>query len=211
MQANKAQIHRKTRYSSGFSLLEILAVLAIILVAAAVSLPMLNLALQDASVSNGYDTTLMTIRQAREAAITQRRVYIVTLTTPNSISIAPKNEAADALIVNLTMPKDVEYTAITGIPNTTSTTPDGFGTGPSTGAICFDVGVTSTGTNTLYFWPDGSARDANGNMNSGVVYIARKNDLMSSRAITVWGASGRIRGWRLSKNTTSGLTFWRQQ
>jgi len=45
--------------------------------------------------------------------------------------------------------------------------------------------------------PDGSAHDVNGNLNSGIVYVARNGDLYSSRAITLYGATGRIRGWRL--------------
>jgi len=53
------------------------------------------------------------------------------------------------------------------------------------------------------FWPDGSARDTSGNLNSGIIYVARDGDLYSSRAITVYGASGRIRGWRLIGSAAS--------
>jgi hypothetical protein len=50
----------------------------------------------------------------------------------------------------------------------------------------------------ISFYPDGSAHDLAGNLNNGVVYIARPGDLYSSRAITLTGATGRIRGWRLA-------------
>jgi hypothetical protein len=62
----------------------------------------------------------------------------------------------------------------------------------------------------IYFQPDGSAQDANSNINNGVVYIARPGDLASSRAITLWGATGRLRGWRLYI-TGTGTKAWRQQ
>lgn len=196
---------------SGFSLLEILIVVGLLLIIGGIFVPTINTALRNTTVGNAYDTTLMTIRQAREVAVTQRRVYVVTFTDPDQISVAPLTAATDALNITLSLPRGIRFSAENGIPNTVSTTPDGLGTGPSTGAICFDVGVASTGTNTIYFWPDGSSRDQDGNMNSGVVYIARPGEVLSSRAITVWGASGRIRGWRINKNSSSGTTFWSQQ
>jgi hypothetical protein len=50
------------------------------------------------------------------------------------------------------------------------------------------------------FMPDGSSQDNLGNFNSGIVYLTRPADttLSSSRAITVWGATGRIRGWQMN-------------
>lgn len=207
------------RSESGFSLLEALIVISILMVAAGIFVPKVNSAIKDSVVANGYDVALMTLRQAREAAVAERRVYIVTFTAPGTVSIAPKTADTKAINVTRNLPGEVQFTAITGIPNTVASSssggvtvgvPDGLGSGPSTGAICFDVGVSSTGTNTVYFWPDGSSRDVNDNLNNGVLYIARPGELMSSRAITVWGASGRIRGWRLIKSGT-GVTAWRQQ
>ena len=77
------------------------------------------------------------------------------------------------------------------------------------------VTVKVGGKNQIYFCPDGSAQDSaggvgqcSGNMNNGVVYIARPAELMSSRAITIWGATGRIRGWRIYNN---GGVAWQRQ
>jgi hypothetical protein len=66
--------------------------------------------------------------------------------------------------------------------------------------------------NFVAFMPDGSARDTNslGNYNSGVVYLTNPADpIYSSRAVTVWGATGRIRGWRLENR--AGSAVWVQQ
>jgi len=63
--------------------------------------------------------------------------------------------------------------------------------------------------------PDGSARDGTspsngGNYSSGVLYMIRAAGTISdSRSITVWGATGRIRGWRL--DVLSGVNTWVQQ
>ena len=46
-------------------------------------------------------------------------------------------------------------------------------------------------------------------LNNGVVYIARTGFIDTSRAITLWGATGRLRGWRAYKN--AGKYYWRQQ
>jgi Tfp pilus assembly protein FimT len=210
MKCQKFKLVHTRRAESGFSLLEALIVISVLLIASGIFVPKVSSAIRNAVVSNAYDTTLMTIRQAREAAISERRIYVVTFTAPGSITVAPLTAATNTLNISRSLPPEVQYIALTGIPNTATTTPDSLGLGPSTGAICFDVGVTSTGTNTIYFWPDGSSRDANDNMNSGVIYLARPGEVLSSRAVTVWGVSGRIRGWRLAKNS-AGVTSWRQQ
>jgi hypothetical protein len=59
------------------------------------------------------------------------------------------------------------------------------------------------------FMPDGSAQDTLGNIDSGVVYLGRVGELTSMRAVTVFGSTGRIRGWRLVPQ--GGGTQWTQQ
>ena len=65
------------------------------------------------------------------------------------------------------------------------------------------------GTNCLIFYPDGSAQDDLGNFNSGVIYLTRPTDMYSSRAVSIFGTTGRIRGWRLYKQ--GGVNTWVQQ
>jgi hypothetical protein len=85
--------------------------------------------------------------------------------------------------------------------------PDGFGAG--TVAIDFDQGMGLGSQDYVMFMPDGSSQDLLGNWNSGVLYMGRAGDLYSSRAITVFGATGRIRGWRLYLQ--AGVNTWVQQ
>jgi len=91
------------------------------------------------------------------------------------------------------LPFDVKFQAVAGLP---SPGPDGWGTGAA--PIDFDQGVGAGGLNYVMFLPDGSSQDENGNYNSGVVYMARGGKLVSSKAITVFGTTGRVRGWRLN-------------
>lgn len=197
------------RRAHGFTVLEMMIVVAITIITTTFALMSLQPALKDTRVSNGYNVTLMAIRRAREAAIAERRVYMVAFTAPNTVSIT--QVVTGTVTFSTTLPSDVAFDAEPGIPNTATTTPDGFGTGPSSGAIDFDVNVGAGGANTIYFYPDGSARDAANNINNGVLYIARPGDIRTSRAITVWGLTGRIRGWRIYQNTSSGLYYWREQ
>lgn len=184
-----------SRPMRGFSLLEMMIVLAIMMVVASISFVSMQPILRQERVTNAYNTTLMTIRRAREAAISERRTYIVTFNgavTPNTVSISPQNLAvANGVNVTYTLPNDVTFLA-SGLP---ATGPDGFGGGAT--AIDFDQAVPGGDKTKLYFTPDGSAQDGNNNINNGVLYLARASDTYSARAITVWGATGRLRGWQL--------------
>src|SRR3984957_4633489 len=196
-------------WNKGFSLIETLGVLSLMMIVGSVFFMSLQPALKDTRVTNAYNSTLMTMRRAREAAIAERRIYVVTLNntaTPNSLTIT---QAATGLVVgNPTLPTDVFFSLESGIPTTVATTPDHFGTGGV--AIDFDQAVSNGAKNVICFNPDGSALDINGNTNNGGAYLARTGNLYSSRAITVWGSTGRLRGYRLYPSTAGG-TIWRQQ
>jgi prepilin-type N-terminal cleavage/methylation domain-containing protein len=190
------------RRERGFSLLEMMTVLAILLIAGAMAVMAMQPMLQNSRVANSYNTTMAAMRQAREWAVAQRQVYIVNFAAPGTITIT--QGATGRVLYTFTLPSDVSFTQVAGIPGGANA-PDGFSLG---GAIAFDQNVAGGNANAIYFMPDGSAQDALGNVNNGVIYIARPNQLYSSRAVTVWGLTGRLRGWRLYNN--GGTAYWRQ-
>ncbi len=221
MKSREASTRQRRHRASGFSLLEMAAVMAIMIVMASITFMSLQPPLRAQRVTNAYNTTLSALRQARDNAVAQRTSYSVTfLASPsaNTITVAPTFTGFQGAQnpVTYSLPSDIAFTVVPGVP--TSSTPDGFGSGMT----AVDFGYTATGTGAggqtvLYFCPDGSAQDAAGgagncagNWNSGVVYIARPGELSSTRALTVWGATGRIRGWRLYRNTSGGSTWQRQ-
>jgi Tfp pilus assembly protein FimT len=193
----------------GFSLVETMIVVSLIMISSGIFFMSLQPALKDTRVTNAYNTTLMTLRRAREAAIAERRTYVITFSNaavPNTITMT---QAATGQVVSVqTLPNDIAFQVITGIPTTLATTPDHFGTGGT--AIDFDQSVAGGAKNVICFNPDGSAQDVNSNANNGVIYLARSAELLSSRAITVWGSTGRLRGYRLYP-VAAGATIWRQQ
>jgi type II secretory pathway pseudopilin PulG len=210
----------------GFSLLEMMIVCGLIIIVTAISFMALQPALKEARANQAFESAMMPLRTARQRAIAERKQYIVcfgvaapggALTplgapTPQSIQIfrwdAGTALSAAVQVTAVTLPTDIQFQTLVGLPNTGATVPDGFGTAAT--AIDFDQNVAGGGIkNQVMFMPDGSAHDVLGNLSSGILYAARTGDLYSSRAVTLYGATGRIRGWRLRVN--GGGPQWFQQ
>jgi prepilin-type N-terminal cleavage/methylation domain-containing protein len=214
---------RQHRQERGFSLLEMMIVCALVLIVGGYSFMTLIPMLRQQRVNNAYNTTLAALRQARDNAIAQRTSYSVTFassSTSNTITVAPTFTGFQGAQSSVTyrLPTDVGFNAVSGIPTGSSNTPDSFGTGST--AIDFGYkasGSGAGGATTLYFCPDGSSQDSTGgagqclgNWSGGVVYVARAGDILSSRAVTLWGGTGRVRGWRLYPNGSGGY-LWKRQ
>lgn len=198
-----------SRGAAGFSITELMVVTLIILMITGGSYLSLQPALKSQHVTTAYNQALMTMRRARDQAAADMRVYVVTFAAPGTITVT-QNSPNGPILLTTVLPQDVTFHLEPGLPNSPTvapTTPDGFGT--ASNAIDFDQGVGLGGATSVYFQPDGTAVDINGNINNGIVYMARVGDLKSSRAITLWGTTGRIRGWRLQPN--GGGVIWRQQ
>lgn len=195
----------------GFSLIEMMIILALFLIVSVFSLMTINPALKSGHVTEGYNTTLGQLRQARDYSIAQRQIYFVTLTNGAPASTVTITQGSTGTVTSTkTLPTDVAFDVEPGYPTSQTvapTTPDGFGTGGV--PIDFDQGIAGGAKNVIYFYPDGSAADALGNVNNGVVYITRPGDIRNARAITVWGATGRLRGWHIYPNGAN--YYWRQQ
>jgi prepilin-type N-terminal cleavage/methylation domain-containing protein len=210
----------------GFSLVEMLAVIMIILILSTITFIALQPVLNTAKVNEAYDDVLMSLRAARQRAITERKQYILVLGTPAPAGVATPLGPPDAKSIQLfrwdagtalaaavqistvELPTFISFQTLPGMP---TPGPDNFGTGAV--ALDFDYTANGGGTggagNVILFAPDGSAQDTNGNLLSGVCYLAHDGDLYSSRAVTLFGASGRIRGWRLARS--AGAPQWVKQ
>lgn len=157
------------------------------------ALAILNLrsALHDVQVNSVHQTTLALMRQARQSAVAERRVYVVTFTAPATVLVQRREQNGTLTEVNQNpLSFDMRFWAEPGIPTANSQTPDNFGTG--------SIAVDLNGSNQICFQPDGSVRDSAGRVANGVIYLARPGDLSSARAISLFGTTGRIKGWRLS-------------
>jgi len=194
----------------GFSLLEMSVVLAIILIISCIGFITLQPSLKDQRLTTAYNATLMTLRRARQLSVDQRKTYMVTFNhggapaVPDNITLNVLNAGAvGPLISTTTLPPDVQFLQVA-----VGSTPDNFGTGAY--PIDFNVNNGTGGSNVIYFKPDGGAYDNIGRVNNGVVYVTRPAEMGTSRAITLYGLTGRLRGWKLQKNLSAGTWQWTQ-
>ncbi len=197
---------RKKSSQIGFSLIELMVLLAIVSVVASVALLSVKNAAQTTHIDTAVQMTLEQLRAARQMAIDQRLVTTVTLSTPGTVTVTSTAAGVTSPVVTLTLPSDVAFDNEPGIPSSSSappTTPDGFGAGAC--PIDFDQGFGPCST-VVNFLPDGSGRDLNGNFNNGVVYLAHPGALQGSRAISFFGATGRMKAWRLVQS--GGAYSW---
>lgn len=203
------------RRERGFSLLEMMIVLAISIVASVISVVSLIPLLQQQRVNNAYNTTLSAMRQARDNAVSQRTSYSVTFangTSTSTITVTPTllGFQGDQNTAVYNFPAGVSFL----VPPSGATAPDNFGTGSNAIDFGYTSNSNSGGGNVIYFCPDGSAQTLStcagpGNWDNGVVYLARSGDVGSFRAVDLWGGTGRVRGWRLYSG--SGGYQWSRQ
>lgn len=197
-----------SRKNRGFTMLEMLITISIGLTVAGITFMALMPLLSQYHVDTAYDTAFSVISTYRNNAKTQTQRYILTFSTPGTITVqywaGGVPSPSPVTVATYVLPPDIQFAVQTGFPNPG---PDGLdnGTTPVSFRPCTLVDV---GQPCLVFYPDGSAQDDIGNYNGGVVYLTRASDLYSSRAISVIGPTGKIRGWRLYSQ--NGNT-WMQQ
>jgi prepilin-type N-terminal cleavage/methylation domain-containing protein len=197
----------------GFSMLEMAIAISISMILAAITFVSMRPTLYRAHLETAYSTTLEALRTTRNLAITQSHEYYVVFNPagfpagtilvqyqpPPVAGVFPPLQQ----VITYSLPTDITFDVRPGFP---AATPDGFGGGVV--HIDFGQGLGAGNLNYVVFMPDGSSRDSLGNYNSGIVYFTRASDpIYSSRAVTVWGTTGRVRGWRL--NQKSGI--WEQE
>jgi len=176
----------------GMSVLELLVGVAIAFVLTCISLASFRSTIYKSEVETAYAMCIGKVQQTRQSAVLERRVYVMTFALPRNIQIERVEQDGTLTPVSQDdLPYQVEFRAEAGIPTDPTKTPDQFGTGSA--AIDFN------GSNRIYFQVDGSAMDAGGHVCNGVIYLARAGDLTTVRALTLMGLTGRIKGWRLTR------------
>jgi prepilin-type N-terminal cleavage/methylation domain-containing protein len=195
------------RKNRGFSLLELLITIAIGLTMAGVTFMALMPLFKQNHVDQAYDTTLSVMRNYRNLSITQSKRYILIFTPPGTITVqywgvGVPVSPAPVTVAAFTLPPDIQFGVQAGFPNPG---PDSLDNG-TTAVTVNNCALVSQ--NCLILYPDGSAQDDLGNFNTGVIYLTRTGDVYSSRAVSIFGTTGRVRGWRLYKQ---GVNKWVQQ
>lgn len=198
------------RQEHGFSLLEAVITVAIILFVGSIAVLALGNTLRAMHANTGLQTTVQVLRRARQTAIDQRATVLVTFNTPagalHTMTIQRVLAGAPVLppVAVIPLPWDVQFSVDPNFPGPPNT-PDNIGN--ATIAVDFVDGFTPAAGTQAYFLPDGSVQNAVGNTINGVVYIERTGYWQGARAVTLFGATGRLRSWQLAP--TAGGYKWR--
>lgn len=170
-------------------------VIAIIMTISAMAILALQPTLQNFKANGAMNLVASQLRLARELAITERRDIQIAFTSTNTITLT--RVLSLGMVANPNEPFGVIRTvqiaspAVFMVPPGMPDTPDGFG---NAGAIEFE-GIVG-GPPTMMFQSDGTFVDTAGNLVNGTVFLGVPNISNSGRAVTVVGATGRIRMYR---------------
>lgn len=192
---------RDLRSARGFTLLEILFVVAITIVVAAAAVPVTDRMVKWARADSSVEFTMRQIAAARDRAIAERRnIRLDFDTTNNTIQIWRQeiNGAGAAtgwtpLLVRpgtttsspLPLENGQKFVNFSGVPDT----PDSFGEGGGS-ATAFG------GTSPFMFTSDGTLIDNNGDVVNGTVFTGMPGQPHSARAVTIFGVSGLMKTWK---------------
>ena len=173
---------------SGFSLVETMVVVGIAGVLTAMAVVQIGLSRAAAQGDAAMRVIMASMNQAREAAITQRRNMRMVFDANNRVQIIREEVPGPTTTVIATafFEGGMKY-----VKNISNDTPDAFGNSSTVNL------PTATGTPPeVKFTPEGKFVNQAGATLNATILIGRTNEMMSSRAATIMGSTGRVRAFR---------------
>ncbi len=178
--------------NQGFSLLELLLVIAIIFILAGMAIISISSTLPSQQTQAGLNAAATVFRKGHDVAISERRDFqlVIPAVTPmNQIGLErlELNGGVTPLPV-VTLPEPAQF----GLDPSITVAPE---TGLATPSTCSN-GLCFGGTPTQLWQPDGTFIQANGQPLNAVIYIMVPGSPTAQRAFTILGSTGRIRTYR---------------
>jgi len=177
--------HSKIREEAGFTLLEAMLSIAIMGIVGGMAAASLGEARRVMQGDGAMRIVLSELNTARDMAMTQRRNMEVQFIGGTWVRTV-RHEApgiATTIVRNVALESNATFSQVSGVPDT----PDAFG---ATAPVAFGAAQV------IQFGTDGTLIDGNGNPVNGTVFLAIANQPLTVRAVTVLGATGRVRGYK---------------
>jgi prepilin-type N-terminal cleavage/methylation domain-containing protein len=205
---NNSEVSRMTarrggNRERGFSMIELMIALTIILIVSGIAVTSLRPNLQQARVDAAMREVVDTLRQSREFAIANRRYVQISFPANNQIqatqmnTLTPGAGAVNTVLTTVTLAPPLVFN-LDGMPDT----PDGYG---NAGPIVFE-GILNGPVGGMLFQSDGELLDGATFLPiNGSVFLGMPGQQSTARAVTVLGTTGRVRGWK-----STGATVWYQ-
>ena len=185
----------RMRTAQGFSVIELLMVVAIIGVLAAVAIGITPGIIQTAKGQAGASQLSSFLKRHRELAISRRRNIEITFTVPNQVQSLqravpdpPLPTPAPTVLETMFLEGRLEYRRFGPIPDT----PDLFGNG--TDIVL--AGAAPNPANPVMFTSEGQFTDADGNPVNASIFLGVVNQRQTANALTIIGTTATVRAWR---------------
>jgi Tfp pilus assembly protein FimT len=184
---NSHWLRRLAHREEGMTLIELMTVatIAVVLLAAAtvVSSQVIDRRRADSSTS----TLVNALETARSRAIAERRnFHLAFQTTPyHAMNVQRINLPGNTpeTVAHVPLDNGLEFLRFAGIPDT----PDAFG-----GASAIAFGTSPR----RMFSPAATFVDQPENVLNGTIFIGRRHEPLTARAVTIFGVTGLIRVWQ---------------
>jgi len=187
----------------GFSMIELMVVIMIILIVSAIAIISVTPGMQEAQVDAEMRSVIATVRQAREFAIANRRYVQISFPANNQIAVTEMNTltpgagVVNPVLTTLTLTPQFVFN-LDGMPDT----PDAFG---NAGPIVFE-GIVNGPVGGMVFQSDGELLDGGTFLPiNGSIFMGYPALPSTARAVTVLGTTGRVRAWK-----SNGSLGWYQ-
>lgn len=176
----------------GFSLLELIVVVGVTMIGLGMAVIQTSSLLPNLKANSAMEQVSSQLQAARDTAMTQRRQVVLQFVGNNQLTMTVVQPNGTLPSTTITLGGGARFTLFAGLPDT----PMAFG---NSAATYFD-GV-SGGPIGMQFMSTGRLVDANGNPISGTVFLGIPGKSATARAVTVLGATGRIREYHWDGNS----------
>ena len=192
-------MRKRLAVEAGYSLVELMIVTGVMSVITGIAVIQIGSTRQGLNGDGAMRVVVSQMNQAKQLAITQRRNMLVTFSNDNSVQILREEVPGPVVTTLSSVPFEgglqmLKINALGDPPAPELPAPAASALAPAlvaSSAVRFGANTTQA-----RFSPEGTFIDQDGNALNGTLFVALPNQVMSARAITIFGSTGRIRAFR---------------